>query len=58
MSGDDGKMVLNYRYLLDGLQNSNADQVEVDLVDASNPCVIKPVGKDANYLYIIMPIKQ
>ena len=58
MSGDDGKVVLNYRYLLDGLQNSNADQVEVDLVDASNPCVIKPVGKDANYLYIIMPIKQ
>lgn len=58
VSGTDTAVVLNYRYLLDGLQNSNADQVEVSLVDASNPCVIRPVGKDASYLYIIMPIKQ
>ena len=58
ISGDGGKVVLNYRYLLDGLQSSNTDQVAVSLVDAGSPCVIRPVGKNSNYLYIIMPIKQ
>jgi len=50
--------VVNYRYLLDGLQNIESDQVEVDIIDGGNPCVLKPAGKNADYLYIIMPIRQ
>ncbi|MFA5022312.1 MAG: DNA polymerase III subunit beta [Patescibacteria group bacterium] len=58
ISGEDNIIVVNYRYLLDGLQNINTDQVEISIIDGASPCVIKPVGKEADYLYIIMPIKQ
>lgn len=58
ISGADNNIVVNYRYLLDGLQNINADQVELGIIDSHSPCVLKPVGKNGNYLYIIMPIKQ
>ena len=58
IEGQDNATVLNYRYLLDGLQSIGTDQVQAGLIDASNPFVLKPVGKDQDYLYIIMPIKQ
>lgn len=57
-SGDKNSIVVNYRYLLDGLQNINTEQVEVSMIDSTSPCVLKPIGKDSDYLYIIMPIKQ
>lgn len=56
--GDENKLVVNYRYLLDGLQNINTDEVEVNVIDGNNPCVLKPVKKEVDYLYIVMPIKQ
>lgn len=58
ISGDANTIVVNYRYLLDGLQNLEASQVEINVIDANSPCVLKPIGKDSDYLYIIMPIKQ
>ena len=56
--GETNKIVVNYRYLLDGLQNINSEQAEISIIDGNNPCVLKPVGKTSDYLYIIMPIKQ
>ncbi len=58
VTGDNNNIVVNYRYLLDGLQNINTDQVVVDVIDSSSPCVLHPSGKNGDYLYIIMPIKQ
>lgn len=58
VSGDNNSIVVNYRYLLDGLQNINTDQIEASVIDSNSPCVLKPKGKDSDYLYIIMPIKQ
>ncbi len=58
IDGDENKIVVNYRYLLDGLQNIDSDQIEIKVIDGSNPCVIRPSKKDEDYLYIIMPIKQ
>ena len=58
INGESNSIVVNYRYLLDGLQNIDSDQVEVDVIDGNNPCVLKPVSKKSDYLYIIMPIKQ
>jgi len=57
-SGKENSIVVNYRYLLDGLQNIDSDEVEVNIIDGNSPCVLKPSGKGGNYLYIIMPIKQ
>lgn len=58
ISGDSNSIVVNFRYLLDGLQNIDADEIEINIIDSNSPCVIKPAKKDADYLYIIMPIKQ
>ncbi len=58
LEGQENSAVVNYRYLLDGLQNINSEQVEINIIDGNNPCVLKPIKKDADYLYIIMPIKQ
>jgi DNA polymerase III sliding clamp (beta) subunit (PCNA family) len=57
-SGQENSIVVNYRYLLDGLQNINTQQVEISLIDNSSPCVLRPLGEGSDYLYIIMPIKQ
>jgi len=56
-SGDDNETTLNYRYLLDGLNNISTEEVELSLVDGNVPFLVRPKG-DESYTYIIMPIKQ
>lgn len=56
-SGEGAEVILNYKYLLDGLQNIGSDFVIFELSDSSNPCIIKPEN-DPNYIYLIMPIRQ
>jgi len=58
ITGDNNSIVVNYRYLLDGLQNIDSNQISIDVIDSASPCVLKASGKDSDYLYIIMPIKQ
>ena len=59
--------MINYRYLLDGLQNIDSTDVIFEMIDSANPCILRPAEslndkKEAiaaqDYLYIIMPIKQ
>ncbi len=57
VSGAPGQIVLNYRYLLDGLSSMGTEDVEFAVVDAASPCVLRPHGHDG-HLYLIMPIKQ
>ncbi|OGY41108.1 MAG: DNA polymerase III subunit beta, partial [Candidatus Buchananbacteria bacterium RBG_13_39_9] len=65
--GEDNKVVINFRYLLDGLQNVDSTNVIFEMIDANNPCVLRPAESlpenkspiaAQDYLYIIMPIKQ
>jgi len=57
VTGKKNSIILNYRYLLDGLQNINSDEVQFCIIDNTNPCVIQK--KDSpDYMNIIMPIKQ
>ncbi|MCX6745777.1 MAG: DNA polymerase III subunit beta [Candidatus Parcubacteria bacterium] len=67
IEGENNKIVLNYRYLLDGLQNLDSTEVILEMMDGNNPCILRPVESlsenkeaiaDVNYLYIVMPIKQ
>jgi DNA polymerase III sliding clamp (beta) subunit (PCNA family) len=60
------KIILNHKYLMDGLNNLNSTAVEFSMNDESSPCILRPmetldgenpVAKEG-YLYIIMPIKQ
>lgn len=58
MKGEENAVVVNYRYLLDGLSAANDTEVLVRLIDSINPCVVSPVNPKAGYLYLVMPIKQ
>lgn len=50
-------ILLNHRYVLEGLQHVTTPQVRVKLVSADAPCLLVPEGK-SDFLYIVMPIKQ
>lgn len=57
VDGEDNGAVINYRYLLDGLNNIDSEDVLINIIDSNTPCILKPAKGDS-YLYIIMPIKQ
>ena len=56
--GPQSSIVLNFRYVLDGLQACGTAQIELGVVDEASPCVVRPSGKAEDYLYLVMPIKQ
>ncbi len=55
--GVDNSTIVNYQYLLDGLNNIDEDNIKIELIDGNTPCLIKPLN-EKGYIYIIMPIKQ
>jgi len=55
--GDDNGVVVNYRYLLDGLNSIDSENIKIEMIDNNTPCILKP-EKDDDQIYIIMPIKQ
>lgn len=57
IKGEENEITINYRYLLDGLNNINSDKVVFQILNNSTPCLIKPEKSD-DYLYIVMPIRQ
>ncbi len=57
ITGQDNKIVLNYKYLLDGLQNIDAEQIIIQINNSNSPCLIKP-DSSQNYIYVVMPIRQ
>ncbi len=57
IQGKDNEITVNYRYLLDGLNNLSGKSIIFNLIDSQTPCLLKGKEED-NYLYIIMPIRQ
>lgn len=57
MTGQDNGVVLNHRYLLDGINNISGDNIVLNISDSNTPCVLT-AEKEGDYLYVIMPIKQ
>ena len=57
IEGNDNGIVINYRYLLDGINNINTENIKIEIINSSTPCLIKSEKAD-DYLYVIMPIKQ
>lgn len=57
VKGEDNEITINYRYLLDGFNNINTENVVIKVINNTTPCVLKP-EKDEGYVYIVMPIRQ
>lgn len=51
-------VTVNHKYLIDGLQAIQGDQIVFEMIDGSNPCLISPKGKQHEHRYVVMPIKQ
>lgn len=57
ITGQENTILLNTKYVLDGLNNFNTAQTEIKIVSGDNPCILQPAG-DSSYIYIVMPIRQ
>ncbi len=65
ITGNTNKIVLNHRFLLDGLNAINTQNVSLRLIDGSNPLMVENYHEDKenepkerDYLYLVMPIRQ
>lgn len=57
VSGQTGTLIINYRYLLDYLNNLSSDTLVMKIIDENGPITFVPEN-DNKYLYLVMPIKQ
>lgn len=57
IQGEENSVLLNHRYVLDGLSNLGAETAVMKVVGADSPCVLLPKG-DESFLYIVMPVRQ
>lgn len=57
VKGEENSILLNHRYVLDGLQNLGSEEAELKMNSGDAPCLFKAKGQD-DYLYIVMPIRQ
>lgn len=57
IDGDNNSILLNHRYLLDGLSALGSEDGYIKLITPDSPCVLQPKGRE-DYLYIVMPIRQ
>lgn len=61
IEGESNATVLNFRYLLDGLNGIATSKLAIDVVDNATPAVFHPHGDtqlQKTLTYIVMPIKQ
>ncbi|MFH2018508.1 MAG: DNA polymerase III subunit beta, partial [bacterium] len=57
IKGDENSILLNHRYVLDGLNSMGSETTVLKAVNGDSPCVLMPKG-DESYLYIVMPIRK
>lgn len=57
ISGEEAEIIFNYRYLLDGLNQINGQEVLLKMNNNSSPGLLAPT-EDKNYIYLVMPIRQ
>jgi len=59
VSGDDGEISLNARYLTDALNVMKAPSVNFAISGKLNACVLSPAGgsADDDYIHIVMPLR-
>lgn len=59
MEGEaDLKIVFDYRYLLDGLNSIESEDVVFTAASQTAPAVLKPMEQSESFLYVVMPVRQ
>ena len=57
IQGVGATLLLNNRYILDGINSFDTAETQIKIINADSPCVFLPKN-DTSYLYIVMPIRQ
>ncbi|MBI5530770.1 MAG: DNA polymerase III subunit beta [Candidatus Doudnabacteria bacterium] len=57
IEGREGKVILNHHYVLDCLNNIDAENIVIKVIDDSSPSVIVQENNN-EYIYLVMPIKN
>lgn len=57
ITGPENSVLLNHRYVLEGLQQMSGDAVAFKMNGSDTPCILQG-NNDSAYLYIVMPIRQ
>jgi len=57
VTGSDGSIILNYRYVLEAITAMAGDSIVLKVVNESAPVIFVPQG-DTSYVYLVMPIKS
>ncbi len=57
IEGEKNDITINYRYLIDGLNNIESENIIIEMSNNNSPCLIKKENNE-DYVYIIMPIRQ
>lgn len=58
VQGEPNRVLLNYKYVMDGLNALSHDKVTFQVIDAMNPVVMRPGDGESPFQYIVMPIRQ
>jgi DNA polymerase III subunit beta len=56
VSGKALEISFNWRFLLEGLLNMKAEEVEIAFAGEDAPALLRPINKE-QYLYVVMPVK-
>jgi len=57
VEGQENSILLNHKYIIDGLQQLEGEEAVLQMNSGDAPCVFR--GKeDTSYVYIVMPIRQ
>ncbi|MBU0661300.1 DNA polymerase III subunit beta [Patescibacteria group bacterium] len=56
-SGDTNSILLNFRYVLEGIQHMDDEELTFEMNSADTPCIIRPKNSKT-YLYIVMPVRK
>ncbi|MBI2990062.1 MAG: DNA polymerase III subunit beta [Candidatus Magasanikbacteria bacterium] len=57
LEGEENSILLNFRYVLDGLQHMPGETIFFGVNSGESPCVLRP-SKEDGYTYVVMPIRK
>lgn len=57
VKGEEVKLIFNYKYIIDGLNNVDKNKVLLEINGKERPLLMKAAG-DNSYLYIVMPVRD
>lgn len=58
IEGDYVEIAFNSRYIMDVLRVIKTDNTEMKLNENLNPAMIRPIDKEKQYSYILMPVRM